>query len=64
VTRRPQGLLLTRIAASAAGCAVGWLAIPTLGAVGTVLGVAAGWTVALLGGAGMLWAVRHRPPSP
>jgi O-antigen/teichoic acid export membrane protein len=59
VTRQPQLLLLSRVGASIVGCGMAYVAIPPFGAVGAVLSIAAGWSIALLGGLAVLWRVRE-----
>jgi O-antigen/teichoic acid export membrane protein len=63
VTRNTRRLLFSRLAAAAVGCTVAWFGIAHWGAVGAVLGIAAGWLVALLGGVSALWAVRKHGPA-
>ncbi len=63
VTRRPQFLFFSRLAAAAAGCLCAAVAIPTLGSVGAVLSIAVGWMVALVGGVIALWRVRTKDTS-
>lgn len=58
VARRPQLLFASRLVASAAGCLCAYYSIPVLGAVGAVLSIGAGWSIALLGGLVALWSVR------
>jgi O-antigen/teichoic acid export membrane protein len=60
VVRRPQLLFASRIGASAVGCLCAYYSIPVLGAFGGVLSIAAGWSIALLGGLVALWNVRHQ----
>jgi O-antigen/teichoic acid export membrane protein len=62
VTGNTRQLLWSRLAAAGAGCGFAWFAIPKWGAIGAVLGIAAGWSVALIGGAAALWAARNDAP--
>lgn len=62
VTGNTRQLLWSRLAAAGFGCGLAWFAIARLGAIGAVLGVAAGWLVALIGGAVALWAARDDAP--
>jgi O-antigen/teichoic acid export membrane protein len=63
VTGRTTRLLASRLCAAAVGCSLAYFSIPHWGAVGGVLGVAAGWSTALIGGLAALWAVRNQGPA-
>jgi O-antigen/teichoic acid export membrane protein len=63
VTGSTARLFASRLAAAAVGCAVAYVSIPQSGAMGGVLGVAAGWATALIGGAMALWTVRNEGPA-
>jgi O-antigen/teichoic acid export membrane protein len=59
VTRRTTRLLVSRVCAAMVGCGVALYSIPQWGAVGGVLSVAAGWSMAMIGGVMALWIVRN-----
>lgn len=63
VTGHTRKLLWSRLAAASVGCGIAWFAIARWDEIGAVLGVAAGWSVAFIGGAAALWAARNDAPA-
>jgi len=60
VTRRTNLLFASRLTASAVGCICAFFLIMPWGAVGAVLSVVTGWSIALMGGTYALWQVRKQ----